>query len=386
MAQKLRVGVLFGGRSTEHQVSLVSAQSVMAALDRDKYEVIPIGISPAGRWLCGDDALPLLKEGKEPPHGCFLPPDPTCRRLLDLNRLEPLGDALDVIFPVLHGSFGEDGTIQGLLELADIPYVGAGVLGSALAMDKVLQKLVCRQAGLPTVDFIWFRSIDWRERSTDEPVAAYQLANLPQEGIAAEIERRLGYPVFVKPPNLGSSVGISKAKNRGQLIEGIETALRYDRKVLVEAAVPDPREIEVAVLGNEHPRASIAGEIIPSNEFYDYDAKYVDGASESRIPADLPPELHESLRQAAVRAVVACEVEGMARVDFLVERRTGKFFLNEINSIPGFTSISMYPKLWEASGLSYPDLLDELIRLALDRAAKKRALSTTFQPKKEWYK
>ena len=385
MLKKLRVGVLFGGRSTEHQVSLVSAQSVMNALDPHKYEVIPIGIAPSGRWLTGADALELLKSGQEPERCCFLPADPTVGRLLDADNLQAF-EMLDVVFPVLHGSFGEDGTVQGLLELADIPYVGAGVLGSALAMDKVVQKLICRQAGLPTVDFVWFRSIDWQSPDAGQPIIANRLAEPTPAEMLEEIEKRLGFPVFVKPPNLGSSVGISKAKNRQELIAGIELACRYDRKVLVEAAAPNAREIEVAVLGNERPHASVPGEIIPSNEFYDYEAKYVDGASEIRIPAELPAALLEALRETAVRSVIACEVEGMARVDFLVNGKTLEFFLNEINTIPGFTSISMYPKMWEASGLSYSALLDELIRLAIDRAQKRRALSTAFQPSKEWYR
>lgn len=388
MTKKLRVGVLFGGRSTEHQVSLVSAQSVMKALDPEKYDIVPIGITPEGRWLHGDNAMPLLKDGKsDAGMVAFLPADPTVRHLVHANKSAVLTEPLDVIFPALHGSFGEDGTVQGLLELADIPYVGAGVAGSSLAMDKILQKLVCRQAGLPTVDFLWLRSVDWLEKSAeDQPVIAHQLANFSQEQLVRRIEETLGFPVFVKPPNLGSSVGITKAHNRQELIDGIELACRYDRKVLVEAAAPNAREIEVATLGNEHPRASVPGEIIPSNEFYDYDAKYVDDASQIHIPAELPDDLLRAIREAAVRSVIAVDVEGMARVDFLVNGKTFKFFLNEINTIPGFTSISMYPKMWAASGLSYPALLDELIRLAIDRFKRRRALQTTFQPSKEWYR
>ncbi len=386
MTKKLTVGVLFGGRSTEHHVSLVSAQSVIDALDREKYEVVPIGITLQGRWICGERALEQLKAGIEPEEGfCFLPPDPTVKRLLATADATPLSEKIDVIFPVLHGSYGEDGTLQGLLELADIPYVGAGVLGSAAAMDKIVQKILCRQAGLPVVDFLWFRSEDW-QRPRPIQAAAFQISSASQDEIVDAVESRLGYPVFVKPPNLGSSIGISKAKDRRSLIEAIELACRYDRKVLVEAAVPNAREIEVAVLGNEEPRAAIPGEVIPSNEFYDYDAKYVDGASKIVIPAPLPAGLTSDLREAAVRSVIAAEVEGMARVDFLLNSETNRFYLNEINTIPGFTSISMYPKMWEASGLPYPALLDELIRLALDRAQKRRALSTTYRPSREWYR
>jgi len=388
LSNKIRLGVIFGGRSTEHQVSLVSATSVINALDRNKYDIVPIGITPTGQWLSGERSMPLLKDGRSSEElVAFLPPDPTEKRLVVKKTAKSINEKLDVIFPVLHGSYGEDGTIQGLLELADIPYVGASVLGSAVAMDKILQKLVTNQAGIRSVDFLWFKGVDWHSvAETPQPVIANQLANLTQDQILATIEDRLGFPVFVKPPNLGSSVGISKVRNANELRAGIETALKFDRKVLIEKAVPNAREIEIAVLGNERPKASIPGEIVPSNEFYDYDAKYVDGASTIHIPANLPEELLHSLQKTAVQSVVAVEAEGMSRVDFLVNDATKEFFLNEINTIPGFTSISMYPKMWEVSGLPYPELLDELIRLAIDRHAKKSALSTTYQPKEDWYK
>ncbi len=388
MSQKIRLGVLFGGRSTEHQVSLVSATSVINALDKQKYDVIPIGITPAGQWLTGEKCLRLLKEGGfSEEFVAFLPADPTQKSLVSKNSAASISEKLDVIFPVLHGSYGEDGTIQGLLELADIPYVGASVLGSSVAMDKIVQKLVTNQAGIQSVNFLWLKGADWRAiADTPQPVIANQLANLTQDHILQTIEDRLGFPVFVKPPNLGSSVGISKARNQEELRAGIETALKFDRKVLVEQAVPNVREIEIAVLGNERPKASIPGEIVPSNEFYDYDAKYVDGASTIHIPANLPEELLKKLQETAVQSVVAIEAEGMSRVDFLVNDKTKEFYLNEVNTIPGFTSISMYPKMWEASGLPYADLLDELVRLAIDRHAQKKALSTTYQPKEDWYK
>lgn len=389
MTRKLVIGVLFGGRSTEHQVSLVSAQSVIQALDSSKYEIVPIGITPEGRWLKGDQALHLLLQGKavEEEATSFLPADPTIRALVSMHSKTPV-KTLDVIFPVLHGAFGEDGTVQGLFELADLPFVGAGVAGSALAMDKILQKLVCLAAGLPTVEFVWFRGIHWK---SPQPVAKehlikHQLAAASQEKMIRQIEEQLGYPLFVKPPNLGSSVGITKAHHREELMAGIETALRFDRKVLIEAAVAHAREIEVAILGNEQPRASIPGEVIPSNEFYDYDAKYVDNSSEIRIPADLPQDILQAIQAAAVKSVTALEVEGMSRVDFLVNGATHEYYLNEVNTIPGFTAISMYPKMWEASGLPYPALLDELIRLALERHEQRRQLVTAFTPSVDWYR
>lgn len=388
MAEKIRVGVLFGGRSTEHQVSLVSATSVLQALDREKYDIIPIGITPSGQWLLGDESLSLLKQGKSANELLsFLPADPHIKKLATLRDLKFQDNPIDVLFPVLHGSFGEDGTMQGLFELADIPYVGADVLGSAVSIDKIVQKQVCVQAGLPAVDYVWFRAVDWFEKSdTPVPTIAHQLANMSKDQMLDVAEKKLGFPVFIKPPNLGSSVGISRATDREESRAGIELALQFDRKVLIEAAAPNAREIEVAVLGNDRPKASVAGEVIPSNDFYDYDAKYVDDASELVIPAKLPSEVHAAIREAAIKAVIAVGAEGMSRVDFLLDDATNDFYLNEINTIPGFTSISMYPKLWAATGLAYSDLLDELIRLALERHENKAALKTIYEPKKDWYK
>jgi len=395
VAKKLRVGVICGGRSAEHQVSLVSAGSVIKALDKDKYEVIPIGITNRGEWLAGVNAIKLLKENKENEKlKVFLTPDPTVKALIrndisqhtvsDLKQTEKI----DVVIPILHGTYGEDGTIQGLLELANIPYVGAGVLGSSLSMDKILQKQVCRQSGLPVADFVWFRGVDWGKNKAAGGVQPLQnqLINMTWDEMVAAVINELGLPVFVKPPNMGSSVGISKAHDKKELEQAIHLALKYDRKVLIEKAIPNAREIEVSVLGNEEPKASVTGEVIPSNEFYDYDAKYVDDASDLKIPANIPDDVSTEIRQTAIKGVLAVEAEGMARVDFLLEKDTNKFYLNEINTIPGFTQISMYPKLWQASGLSYGELLDELIRLAIDRHEKRSRLNTTFKPKKEWYK
>ena len=393
---KLRVGVIFGGRSGEHEVSLVSGSSVMSALDRSKYEVVPIGITKTGKWLVGDESMHLLKEGKENEKlRVFFPAEPKEQRLLHVKlqhqtdvQISNLGQKLDVIFPVLHGTFGEDGTIQGLLELAEIPYVGAGVLGSALCMDKIVQKHICRQAGLPIVDFMWFRVSDWKaDKDVGEQSNPFnQIGGLSQAALVDRLIERLGLPVFVKPPNLGSSIGISKAHNREELIEAINVATHYDRKIIVEKAVPNPREIEVSVLGNENPRASVAGEVVPSNEFYDYNAKYVDGASDLIIPADLPESLSSKIRETAVRAFLTSEVEGMARADFLLERGSENFYLTELNTIPGFTQISMYPKLWQTSGLSYPQLVDELITLAIERHGKKKQLRISYTPKEAWYR
>lgn len=375
MPQKIRVGVIFGGRSAEHEVSLVSAASVIKALDKDKYEILPIGITPEGRWLSTHEALRLLKEKRAidhiPEH--ILVPDPRKRGLVLLHTASATDDArqVDVFFPVLHGTYGEDGTIQGLFELADVPYVGAGVLGSAVGMDKVIQKHLLQQANIPVAPAVWFMFPEFESH---------------QKKIINQVEKKLRYPCFVKPANMGSSVGISKAHNKTELIDAVFLAGEFDRKILIEKGIEHAREIECSVLGNDDPIASVPGEIIPSNEFYDYDAKYVDGKSAAVIPALLPKLVTKKIQQYAVSAFKALSCEGMARVDFLVTKKTNKIFLNEINTIPGFTPISMYPKLWKASGLSYPALLDKLIELAIDRHEAKRKLKTSYTPKKDWYK
>ncbi|MBN1448265.1 MAG: D-alanine--D-alanine ligase [Bacteroidetes bacterium] len=368
---KKSVAVIFGGRSGEHEVSLVSAQSVMQELDPDRYIVVPVGIDKEGRWWTGDDAMRFLRRGAGTPRRCMFPPEPGSILLLEEASGAWIASHVDLAFPVIHGSNGEDGTLQGLFELAEIPYVGAGVAASAVAMDKVLQKRLHREAGLPVVPFLSFSS-------RDIAVRAEQIAS----GIAAQ----LGLPVFVKPPNLGSSVGISKAATQEELAEALRHAARFDRKVLAEIAVPQAREIEVAVLGNEDPVASVPGEVVPSNEFYDYDAKYVDGASSLLIPADLPQGMEERIRRLAVEAFRALDCEGMARVDFLLARESGELYINEINTIPGFTSISMYPKLFEAVGIPYRDLLDRLIDLALRRHAERQALTRSYTPRAEWFR
>ncbi len=373
MNSKLKIGVLFGGRSAEHEVSIVSAASVINALDKSKYDVVPIGITKEGRWLSAVNVIQLLRDKSPieqfPEH--VLLPDPRKQSLVNISGAFPQNaQKVDVIFPVIHGTFGEDGTIQGLFELADIPYVGAGVLGSAVGMDKVVAKQLLENAGIPVAKGISF---------------LYSNYPLNEQQIIEEIERKLKYPCFVKPPNQGSSVGISKAHNRRELIAAIHLAGEYDRKILVEKAVSKPREIELSVMGNDEPLVSLPGEIIPSNEFYDYDAKYVDGKSDAHIPAKLPKALIKKLQQTALKAYTVLDCAGMARVDFLVQKN-GKIYLNEINTLPGFTSISMYPKLWEASGVPYSELLDRLIQYALQRHAAKKKLKTFYSPKTDWYK
>ncbi len=364
--RRLRVGVLFGGRSGEHEVSVQSAASIVQALDPAKYEVIPIGITKAGRWLVGAAPQQFLAAGEVrsdlalPVQPTALLPDPTQPGLvpLDAGALAATGmPTLDVVFPVLHGPYGEDGTVQGLLDLAGIPYVGSGVAASAVGMDKALMKAVFRDAGLPVVDHL---VVLRRELEAD-------LA-----GVCRRIEARLGYPCFVKPANLGSSVGISKVHGSDELPSALAAAAAYDRKLVVEAAAEDCREIECSVLGNDEPVASVPGEIIPGREFYDYEAKYLDAGSQLIIPARLSETTTQVVRDLAVRAFRAIDGAGLARVDFFVHRQTEQVWVNEINTMPGFTRISMYPKLWEASGLPYPQLVDRLIELALERHADRR--------------
>ncbi len=363
---RLRVGVIYGGRSGEHEVSLRSATSIIHALDPDRYEVIPIAIAKDGRWLTGPNSLRQLEQAQEtlqpiPATGneVALAPEPTRRALVPLGSGSRL--ALDVVFPVLHGTYGEDGTIQGLLDLADLPYVGAGVAASAVGLDKALMKALFRDAGLPVC------------RSLVAHPGAESAATLAQR-----VADSLGFPCFVKPANLGSSVGISKVKAPAELGPAIAEAAAYDAKLIVEEAITG-RELECAVLGNEEPAASVVGELLPSREFYDYQDKYVDQGARFIIPADLAPELADTIRALAVRAFRAIDGSGLARVDFFLERGTNRVLINEINTMPGFTQISMYPKLWEASGVPYPTLLDRLIELGTARhvARAKRRLSFT---------
>jgi D-alanine-D-alanine ligase len=358
--KKLRVGILFGGRSGEHEVSLASAASVIRALNPDKYEAVPIGIAKDGRWLVGDRANRLLPDVLKSGQRVVLPGDPTAGSLLALGSAGgPAGGGarlgLDVVFPVLHGTFGEDGTIQGLLELADLPYVGAGVLASAVGMDKDVQKRLFRDAGLPIVPFHAFPRTQWEAA---------------REDVLALLRKKFKFPLFVKPANLGSSVGMNRVAKASELGAAIDTAAEYAQKILVERGVK-AREIEVSVMGNDEPMASIPGEIVPHRKFYDYTAKYLEQGTRLSIPAKLSKQQVGKFQAMAIRAYRAIECEGMARADFFLEKGTGKIYVNELNTIPGFTAISMYPKLWEASGIPYSDLVDLLIGLALKRQAEK---------------
>jgi D-alanine-D-alanine ligase len=368
--KRIRVGIIFGGRSGEHEVSLRSAKSVMDAIDKDKYEVLPIGITKQGRWIAGGDPLEALQSGQETTPAALLG-EPGER---SIRAIEPAPESkglslrdiatVDVIFPVLHGPFGEDGTIQGLLELADIPYVGAGVAGSAVGMDKGLFKSIMSACGIPVLPYHLVLRSEWQA---------------DRDAVISRIESALSYPVFVKPANLGSSVGISKAVNREALIAGLDEAERYDRRLLIEQGIKG-REIEVSVLGNEDPIASIPGEVIPGDDFYSYADKYLKDEAKLVIPAALTPEQIAEIQRIAVEAYKAIDCAGLARCDFFVDEHTGQVWMNELNTIPGFTSISMYPKLWEASGISYPDLIDRLIQLALERHADKQRNKTSYDP------
>lgn len=388
MAEKIRVGVVFGGRSSEHEVSLTSASCVLKAIDRTKYDVIPIGITKGGQWLVGEDVLPLLssltpelgqeKQGElQPDHSqevlpVSLLPVPGKGGLVSLGsegdgvEVSHLADGLDVVFPVLHGTYGEDGAIQGLLELADLPYVGSGITGSAVAMDKAMAKAVFAARGIPQLPYL----VVLRSQVEKNPAV-----------VEREVGAHLGYPCFVKPASLGSSVGISKVRNSAELQPALAEASIYDRKLVIEKDAGNAREVECSVLGNDDPIASIPGEIVPSREFYDYVAKYHDSDSQLIIPARISPKATRKVQELAVDAFKALDCLGMARVDFFVDKTTDEVYINEINTIPGFTPISMYPKLWEASGIPYGELIDRLIELAVERYRDKQRNVTSFSPK-----
>jgi D-alanine-D-alanine ligase len=380
MKKKLRIGILFGGRSGEHEVSLLSAASILKAIDKTKYEVVPIGITKQGQWITSTDAQHLLTGGAKP---ASAPSKKVSNKSIQLSasaelvkQSGTLAQTLDVIFPVLHGTFGEDGTIQGLFELADIAYVGSGVLGSATGMDKSAMKQLFAAAALPQTPHVNLLRSEWKT----DPKRCTKL-----------IEKKLAYPIFVKPANLGSSVGISKVHDRSELASAMDVAASFDRKLIIEQGVggpgAKPRELEVAVLGNDAPLASVVGEIVPGAEFYDYNAKYHSDASVPIVPAELSKSESKKIREMAIAAFHACDCAGLARVDFLMEpaikakkgkkARPARIYLNEINTMPGFTSISMYPKLWEATGLPYKQLIDRLIDLAVERHHEKQQTSFT---------
>lgn len=361
---KLRVAVVFGGRSDEHDVSLRSARTIMDALDANRYEVVPIGISRVGQWLAGDDPMqsliaqsPMfhLAEGED----VAVPSsDKDVVPVIGADALMPQAatEGVDVFFPALHGPMGEDGTIQGMLELAGVPYVGSGVLGSAVGMDKGMAKVILAQAGVPQLPWVLVTRREW-EHDADE--------------VIARIEAELPYPVFVKPANMGSSVGVSKAKDAGQLRTAMQEAAHFDRRVLVEQGV-EGRELEMGVLGNDAPITSGVGEIRPSGEFYDYASKYLNDSAELIIPADIEPAIQQQMEQIAKDSFIALDLAGLARVDFFVEHGTNQIYLNEVNTLPGFTSISMYPMLWKQAGIDLPELVNRLVELALERHAYKR--------------
>ena len=371
--KKLRIGILFGGRSGEHEVSLKSARSVLEAIDHDKYIVSLIGIAKNGKWITGAKCLDELERGGESVNlfsNCLILPYSSKKLLVHFdgnvnsNNLDIIdSENLDVIFPILHGTNGEDGSIQGLLEIADLPYVGSGVLGSSVGMDKILFKSVMESHGLPVVPSYSFNRSVYLRKSNE---------------IVAGILDKLNLPVFIKPANLGSSVGISMANDKDELISGIDEACKWDRRILVERRV-DAREIEVSVLGNDEPQVSVAGEIVSNSDFYDYEAKYVSSSAELIIPASITQNQLRSVQEMALEAYKAIDCSGMARVDFLLDNVSGDLWVNELNTIPGFTSISMYPKLWQASGVEFSELIDILIELALERKIQRDSVHRSFE-------
>lgn len=373
MGSKVRVGLVYGGKSGEHEVSLQTAYAVMGEFDYSKYEIKPFYITKLGEWKTGDvlharpSTVEELRYASEEAKQAGFSLAPLFARLGSEGMSETAGEpGIDVVFPLLHGTFGEDGTIQGLFEMANMPYVGAGVLASAVGMDKILMKKVFAQEGLPQCVFRYFNRTQW------ERDASF---------FVMECEVSLGYPCFIKPANLGSSVGVSKAKNREELVAAVNYAFRFDRKVIVEEFV-DAREIEVSVLGNDDAKASVPGEIAPSNEFYDYKAKYIDGKSTMQIPAILSPEITESIREMAVRAFQSIDGSGLSRVDFFLRKSDNQIFINEVNTLPGFTPFSMYPLMWKETGIPYKELLDTLIALALSRHAEKQRIDFTGEAAK----
>ena len=371
--KKIRVGIIFGGRSGEHEVSFCSASSIIKAIEKDKYIIVPIGITKEGRWISPQDSELALQSGKiEGKNTVILLNDSFSKSLVCIDNNQKLDkssalEKLDVIFPILHGPYGEDGTIQGLLELANIPYVGAGVASSAISMDKDLMRTIFQQKGLPILKWITIKRKEWQK---------------DKEKILSLIRDGFEYPLFAKPANLGSSVGITKVHKKEELEKAIDLASSYDRKILIEEGLEEVREIECGVLGNDEPQASVVGEVKPAGEFYDYDSKYINEGTQLIIPADLSDEVSQEVQEIALRAFKAVDSAGMARVDFFVSKKENKIYLNEINTIPGFTSVSMYPRLWEASGIPYPELIDRLIQLALERHQDKKQNKISYDESK----
>ena len=364
MNRKLRVAILYGGKSGEHSVSLLSASSVIKAMDMDRYEIVPIGISTAGTWEVGEAALHMIASHLDNECLAQIKDQLSVVAFQDKGPFPLLRSGeIDIVFPVLHGTYGEDGTVQGLLEVLNLPYVGAGVLASAVGMDKIMMKKVLEAEGIPQGKYTFFLTKQFVQN---------------RESVLNNIEDAFGYPCFIKPANLGSSVGISKASTRDELCGALKLAGKYDRKIIVEEFI-DAREVEVAVLGNDDPEASIPGEIIPENEFYDFEAKYTEGKMSANIPANFSLEVLEKIRSLAIQSFKAVDGSGLARIDFFVRKSNGEILLNEINTMPGFTSLSMYPKMWAHSGLSYSELIDKLIQLGLERYEEKAQLVTIFE-------
>ena len=371
--EKIKVGLIFGGRSGEHEVSFCSASSIIKAIDKDKYTVVPIGITKEGRWISPRDSELALQSGRIEGKGTVtLLNNPSGTALVRIDNNQRLDksstlEKLDVIFPVLHGPYGEDGTVQGLLELADIPYVGAEVAASAISMDKDLMKTIFQQKDLPILKWLTIKRKEWQK---------------DKEKILSIIQNNFEYPLFVKPTNLGSSVGITKVHKKEELDKAINLAASYDRKILIEEGLEEVREIECGVLGNDEPQVSVVGEVRPAGEFYDYDSKYIDEKTQLIVPTDLPEEVSGKVQQIALLAFKAVDAAGMARIDFFVSKKENKIYLSEINTIPGFTSNSMYPRLWEASGIPYPELIDQLIQLALERHQDKKQNKISYEESK----
>ena len=371
--EKIKVGLIFGGRSGEHEVSFCSALSIIKAIDKDKYTVVPIGITKEGRWISPQDSELALQSGRIEGKGTVtLLNNPSGTALVRIDNNQRLDksstlEKLDVIFPVLHGPYGEDGTVQGLLELADIPYVGAEVAASAISMDKDLMKTIFQQKNLPILKWLTIKRKEWQK---------------DKEKILSLVQDDFEYPLFVKPTNLGSSVGITKVHKKEELDKAIDLASSYDRKILIEEGLEEVREIECGVLGNDEPQTSVVGEVKPAGEFYDYDSKYIDKETQLIVPADLPDGVLRKVQEIALRAFKAVDAAGMARVDFFVSKKENKIYLSEINTIPGFTSVSMYPRLWEASGIPYSDLIDQLIQMALERHQDKKQNKISYDESK----
>ncbi|MCD6109715.1 D-alanine--D-alanine ligase [bacterium] len=372
MVDKIRVAIVFGGRSGEHEVSIVSAKNIIESIDKKKYDIIPIGITKDGRWFSGDNIIKLFQAGDYSGLSAVsLNSKSGSNELLHLSENESYKKLhIDIFFPALHGPYGEDGTIQGLFEMANVPYTGCGVLTSSVGMDKLMTKAVWDQAGLPIIPYIGINKQAW---------------DMDRDEIIQKIENELEYPIFVKPANMGSSVGITKAKTQDDLKKAIDLACQFDHRILIEKGL-EVRELECAVLGNENPRIAHVGEVLVGGEFYDYNDKYIDGKSSTQVPADIPQSLEKEVQEMALKAYKVLDASGLARVDIFYDKNTKQLLLNEINTMPGFTAISMYPKMWQKSGISYPKLIDEIIKLGFEKHNQKNEKKISFDEAGDWFK